>query len=416
MKKTVMLLFLVPGALCAQETISLEQAMNLALRHNPELQQARQARRAAAGRFWSGIALPQPELSYAYEYLPLGKSLSYFGERTLEVAQEFDFPATYLLRGRALSAETALARTQIHRKALALLSAVQRAYWEVKAREAQLAIAETNYELAVEFSRKVAIRQEAGEGSLLEKLTAGVQRTQAQSALESARGERSAALTRLVVLLGRERDDREWVLTDTLGYQPRGLTLEGLEAAAHRQSPELQQAEVAVSALRTRQALSWSSLLPSFKLGWSRQALEGGGNDYYGVAFGASLPLWFLFDQRGRIQEATAELRGGEYEQTALRNELSARLHTAWLEYTNQERQVLLYRNELLPQADEIYRTADVSYDAGEIGYLELLQSRQTLAGVHAGYIDALLGYQRASIELNQLAGEVPANINLKED
>lgn len=124
----------------------------------------------------------------------------------------------------------------------------------------------------------------------------------------------------------------------------------------------------------------------------TRQALEGGGNDYYGVAFGASLPLWFLFDQRGRIQEATAELRGGEYEQTALRNELSAQLHTAWLESTNQEWQVLLYRNELLPQADEIYRTAAVSYDAGEISYIELLQSRQTLAGTRAQLIIKLFG------------------------
>lgn len=416
MKKTVLLLLLASGILHAQETISLEQAMNLALRHNPELQQARQVRRAAAGRVWSGMALPQPELSYAYEYLPLGKSLSHFGERTIEVAQEFDFPTTYLLRGRALNAETVLARTQLRRKALALLSDVQRAYWEVKAREAQLIIAETNCELAAEFSRKAAIRQEAGEGSLLEKLTAQVQSTQAQNAMESAQGERSAALARLVALLGRERDSGTWVLTDTLTYQPRSLTLEELEAAAWRQSPDLLRAEIAVSTLRTRQALSWSSLLPSFRLGYSRQALEGGGNDYYGVAFGATIPLWFLFDQRGRVQEATAELRGGEFEQTALRNELSARLHTAWLEYTNQERQVRLFQNELLPQANEIYRTATVSYDAGEIGYLELLQSRQTVAGMHAGYIDALVGYKRASIELNELAGEVPTNIHLNEE
>jgi len=416
MKKTVLLLFLASGVLHAQETISLEQAMNLALRHNPELQQARQVQRAAAGRFWSGIALPQPELGYTYEYLPLGKSLSHFGEKTIELAQEFDFPTTYLLRGRALNAETALARAQVRRKALGLLAAVQRSYWEVKALEAQLVIAQANLHLAIEFSRKAAIRHEAGEGSLLEKLTAEVQRTQAMSALESARGERRAALARLLVLLGRERQEGEMVLTDTLTYQPRSLTLEELEAAALRQSPELKQAAIATGALRTRQALSWSSLLPGFRLAWSRQALEGGGNDYYGVAMGASLPLWFLFDQRGRIQEATAELRGGEYEQTALRNELTARLQTAWLAYNNQERQVRLYQSELLPQADEIYRTAAVSYDAGEIGYLELLQSRQTLAGVRSGYIDALLDYQKAVIELNELAGEVPANIHLNEE
>ncbi|HNW60007.1 MAG TPA: TolC family protein [bacterium] len=416
MNKMLCILFIGYGAVCAQEVISLEQAMNLALRRNPELQQARQARRAAAGRFWSGIALPQPELSFSYEYVPRNKSLANFGERTFELAQEIDFPAAYLLRGRLLHAETAAAGMELRHKALALLAEVQCRYWEVKACEAQLAIAQANYELAGEFSRKAAIRQEAGEGSLLERMTAEVQRTQAQNSLETARNDRSAALAQLLLLLGQEGRSGERILSDSMAFTPASLTLEAIEAAAQRQNTELRQAAISVGALRSKRSLSWSSLLPGFRLAWSRQALEGGGNDYYGAAFSASLPLWFMFDQRGRIQEATAELRSGEFAQAAARNALITRLRTAWLELANQERQVQLYQAELLPQAEEICRTAVVSYDAGEIGYLELLQSRQTLSGVKAGYIDALLGYHRAAIELNELTGAVPAGIQLDED
>jgi cobalt-zinc-cadmium efflux system outer membrane protein len=417
MKKILFFLLIGYGVLRAQAVISLEQAMQQALQSNPELQQARQERRAAAGRFWSGISLPQPELSYAYEYMPRGKSLNSFGERTLELAQEVEFPATYLLRGRLLQNETGIAAAAYRSKALGVIAEVQRWYWEVKAREAQLAIAHFNLALAEEFSRKAAIRHQAGEGSWLEKMTAEVQRTQAQNSVESARNDRSSALIRLFLLLGRRGEaPNNCVLTDTLTFQPRALSLAELEQATLRRNPEVDLAERLVRTLRNKKALSFTSLLPGFKLAWSQQALEGGRNDYYGVAFGASLPLWFLFDQRGRIQEAAADLRSGEYEQMAIHNAVLSRLRTAWLDYANQERQVRLYQAELLPQAEEVYRTATVSYDAGEIGYLELLQSRQTLAAVKGGYIEALLGYHQAAIQLTELAGEVPDGINLNEE
>jgi outer membrane protein TolC len=413
MKKVFLLLILCRSALFAQEVMSLDDALVIALKHNPDIMKARQEIRAASGRFWSGISLPQPELSYSYEYMPLGKSLSSFGERTIEVAQELDFPTTYLLRGQALNAESAIAEWQFRKAAIGVMADVKRSYWEAKAKEGQLVIAMKNFDLADEFSRKAGIRYDAGDGTWLEKMTANVQRTQALNGIATARNEQTVALTNFLLLLGRRVEkDMTCQLSDSLEFRQRSFAVDELEQAALRKNPEIKIAEFEIKSGEKKKALAWSSLLPGFKFAWSKQALEGGRNDYYGAAFGASIPLWFLFDQRGQIEQAAAGVRGAEYEYAGRKNSLNASINEAFLNFANQERQLLLYKNELLPQAGEVYRTASISYDAGEIGYLELLQSNQTLIGVQSGYIDALLGYHQAVIRIEELSGILLDEIN----
>ena len=73
--------------------------------------------------------------------------------------------------------------------------------------------------------------------------------------------------------------------------------------------------------------------------------------------------------------------------------------------YRNDERQVQLYNTDLLPQANEVYRTAATSYQAGEITYLEFLQARQTLISARSTYIDALYNYNTAIARLENAVG-----------
>ena len=409
MKKLLFFMLFGSCVLSAAERLSLDQALSLGLAENPGLRRSRQEIRAAVGRRWSGTSLPRPELSWSYEYMPLGKSLSSFGERTIEVAQELDFPTNYLLRHRLLQADVEAARQQYRKTAITLAAEIKRSYWTARAAGDQLAVARENLALTEEFDRKAAVRYQAGEGSWLEKLTAGMQRTQAVNSLESAQNQAGATLTALGLLVGRRSDPAApWQLSDSLFYRPQPVDLTALEAQARAQNPDLRGAELARQALSRKRELAWSSLLPGLRFAWSRQAMDGGGSDYWGVTLGASVPLWFLFDQRGQIEEAAADVMAGEYEWIGQANALHAALAEAFLDYTTRERQLLLHLKELLPQAAEIYRTAAVSYDAGEIGYLEFLQSKQTMTAVHAGYIDALLAWQLAAIRLEELTGQLP--------
>ena len=86
-------------------------------------------------------------------------------------------------------------------------------------------------------------------------------------------------------------------------------------------------------------------------------------------------------------------------------NFVSLDVKNSYQEFTNDERQVQLYQNDLLPQAQEVYRSAATSYEAGEITYIEFLQARQTLISARSSYIDALYHYNAALARLEKAVG-----------
>ena len=118
-----------------------------------------------------------------------------------------------------------------------------------------------------------------------------------------------------------------------------------------------------------------------------------------------SIPLWFMFDQKGQIQEATADIQVSSYELQCVKNTLTQSINSAYIDYLNDEKQLNLYQNELIPQAEEIFRTADLSYQAGEITYLEFLQAKFTTINTRINFIKSLFDYKEAIVNLEKSTG-----------
>ncbi len=388
------------------ERLSLKEAIEIALQHNPEVVGARRGIDAAQGRFWRGISPPPASLSVGYDYIPTGSGIKDYGERFIGVSQSFDFPTTIALRGSSLSSETDAAEADFLSTSLSITMQVKLAYYSVLAKEQKLRVAEENLGIADDFAQKAGIRYNVGEGTNLEQLTAKVQRTQALNAVEVARNELRLATSELNFALGRGRDQlgKEFTLTDSLMHRSYALSLDSLIQQANQSNPQLQSASFRLSAASINRTIAWSSILPSFTVSYSRQ-VQGGHPNLYGVAFGISLPMWFLLDQRGQVQEASATYAKTESDLASKRNFVSLDVKNAYLEFKNDERQVQLYRTELLPQANEVYRAAATSYQAGEITYLEFLQARQTLISARSTYIDALYHYNAAIAQLEKAVG-----------
>ena len=392
--------------------LSIELAIEIALKNNPEIKKAKRNVDAAKGRFWSNVSLPQPTISASYEFIPLKKNIEQYEERTFEISQSFDFPTNYFLRAKQSSATINSIEAESDVVILNIIAEVKKAYYRTLARMLQLNIASENLEIAREFARKAEIKFNVGEATNLEKLTARVQLTEAENSLETTKNELVTAERELKYTLGSDKGNRNvFVLTDSLKYYDKSLSEEELFTSAINNNPIIRQAEQQLRSSTFRKRLAWSSFLPSFNVAYFRQAL-GDDKNYYGVSFGVSLPLWFMFDQRGQIQEATAEYRWMESELIAVRNLLSLNVKNAYLNFKNEERQLQLYKNDLLPQAEEIYRAASLSYEVGEITYLEYLQAKQTLISVRNNYISALLNYNTALISLEQSVG-IDSNIQL---
>jgi outer membrane protein TolC len=402
------LAFFCPSLVLTEVTgnLSLSQAITIALEYNPDCVAARSAADAGRARVWRGVAPSPPSVSFSYDYIPVGSGIDAHGERAVTLSQSFDFPSTYILRGAALTDESAVASGDARIAELTVTLNVKRMYTEVLARQERLRLARAHAEIAHDVAAKARIRARVGEASNLEELSARIQEIQAEGAIENAKNDLTLAIGELHLLLGHEatEQDQDLTLTDTLAYQPRSFDLERLIADALQSHPAMQRARAQRDAASTGRALAWSSILPSFTLSYARQ-VQGTTGGLYGVALGVTVPIWFLFDQRGQIQEADARHAVTVSGLRAQENLLALNIRNAYLSYTNEEREVRLYAQDLLPQSEEVFRVAEASYQAGDIPYTEYLQARQTLISARLGYVDALRRGRSALAQLEFAVG-----------
>lgn len=387
------------------QSLSLADAINRALAHHPALHASAAGIEAARGRFWSGIALPQPEVSASYEYAPSGGPLGNAGEKTYGVTQALEFPTVYLLRGAKFGKEYQAAESESEHARLGVIASVKSAYYEALYRREALKIAEENLAIMEDFKRKSAVRERVGEGTHLESLTARVQHAEAVGARDAQRNHLASAMAELADAMGeRHTAGMVYELSDTLGFVRLDPSLERVLDDALRVNRMLRVQSLRAEAAAIDETLAWSELLPKFELGYSRQTLDGK-TGFYGATFGITLPIWFMFDQKGKIEEAQANRVMAEAELRRQSNAVALGIEKAFAEFKNEEAQVRLYQAEIIPQSEEIYRTAVRSYEAGEITYLEFLQARQTLITAKSNYAGALYASNRALVSLEEAAG-----------
>ena len=387
--------------------LSLNEAIEIGLKNNPEVKSAIENISASKGRFWSGISLPQPEISARYEWTPKDKSLRSFSERTQEVSQSFEFPSNYFLKGSKFNKEEEIAVYKLNMTERSVINQVKTSYYKVLAKQYQVKSAEENLLISEDFFKKAEIRQNVGEGTNLERLTAKVQYTEARNNLEVAKNELTTAFAELNYSLGygKQGYNSNYHLTDSLEFVDHKISIEQIYKSLEETNPQIRIAELKYGIASVEKSLAWSSILPNINLAYFKQTRDGD-NGFYGASFGISVPFWFMFDQRGKIQEAVANQSISESELQLTKNEIALRIKSAFTDHENNLKQVNLYVDEILPQAEEIYRTAIKSYDAGELTYLEYLQAKQTLINAKNNYINVLYNYNRSIFTLEEIVGK----------
>ena len=389
------------------EKLSLNEAIKIGLKNNPEVKSAIESISASKGRFWSGISLPQPEVGVSYEYAPLKSGLSNYSEKTLAISQSFEFPTNYFLKGSKLNKEEEIAVHKLSLTQRRIISQIKTNYYKVLAKQYQVKSAEENLVISEDFFKKAEIRQNVGEGTNLERLTAQVQHTEAQNNLEVAKNDLKTALAELNYSLGygKQSYDSNFNLADSLVFIDHEISLEQIYNLFEETNPQIKIAGLNYEIASVEKGLAWSSLLPNINLAYFKQARDGN-TGFYGVSFGISVPLWFMFDQRGKIEEASANQLVSESELQLTKNEIALKLKSAFTDHENNLKQVKLYMNNILPQAEEIYRIAIKSYDAGELNFLEYLQAKQTLINSRNNYINVLFNHYQSVFRIEEITGQ----------
>jgi cobalt-zinc-cadmium efflux system outer membrane protein len=258
-------------------------------------------------------------------------------------------------------------------------------------------------ELASDFVQKTKARFTAGTVARVDVVKAEVDLAQAENDLianERAIATARASLNRVLGRLGGAPLET----TDTLEVPPSLAPVETLEKLAESSRPELQSLTVQREGAQTASRLAREFWAPDLNLNLSRNATDGTPTTYTtGVTFG--FPLFFWQHQRGEVAAARhreSELAANISDQQA---QVSLDVQSAFANASTALRQAIFIRDELLPEAREVYRVANVSYGLGGSSALELLDAKRTLLDAEKQYVDALGAANDAEAALELAVG-----------
>jgi outer membrane protein TolC len=397
------------GNLYGQEkiikNITLNEAIEIGLKNNPSVKAAQENISVTKGQYLSGISLPQPQISYDNEWIPSSINGN-FSEKTFSISQSFEFPSIYFLKGNKFSKAEEVAVYKFKLIERNLISQIKTAYYKVLAELFHVKSDKEYLAISEDFYKKAEIRQNVGEGTNLERLTAKVQYTESLNNVEVAKNELSIAYSELNYTLGfgKQNNNSTFSITDSLTFVEFKIDVDQINKSIETTNPQIKIAELNYVIASVDKSIANSSYLPTINLAFLKQSRDGD-DGFYGTSAGISLPLWFMFEQKGKIQEATANQSISEYELQSLKNEISLKLSSTLTDYENDLKQVQLYVNDILPQTEEILRTAIRSYDVGELTYLEYLQAKQTLVNSRNNYNLVLFHYYQSIFRIEEISG-----------
>lgn len=390
-----------PGAIApgAQPTLTIEEAVRLAVTHHPGFRAGAWRVEAAEGRAKQMRLWPNPQLEFTAEEMPtdgggFGGSINQAG-----IAQTVPFPGKSMLDGRIGRLGVRESEADFGALRIEVEKAAKIAFYRALAAEGLVSV--TRELVGVAAKEAAAAREKAGAGgiSAQEQLRAEIAWERANAQLAGFEGELEVARRGLAAAIGRP---------DLAGAGLRGVLREtadlslldrgrGTFLAAH---PALSASEAARERAEAELRRAQLDPMPDVTLG-----ISGGRDEAVGagiMGFRVSVPLPLIDRSQGKAREARAAAAIAENGIEATRQRLGREWAEAESRLRSTAAQVAAYRDRILPKAIEALRLVQEGFEQGKFAFIDMLDTQRTLA-------ETRLAYQQQLFEMNAAQAEIEA-------
>ncbi len=388
----------VPAA--AERILRLDDALEIARERSPRLARVRadEARAAAAVRTARQYANPR--------VVGMGGRLE--GRRSgvndgdnirVTLNQPIESPFARIAERRASDAALAVAGAATKAAEAELVARVKLAFSQAVLAEQLRVLSEEQLELLSRVREGIAKKVEVGEGPGLDLARAETEVLKARRDLAAAK----VAVSQAELSLRNAIGDLEGEAIQVEGALPPFdlPPLEVLLEDLYERSPLITQARLDID--RAHHEVDFQKQLRlagfGFQAEWEREP------DDDKVLLGLRIPLPVWNRRGGEIAEAEAGLARARA--LLSERELSVALEVQSL-YNARElarEQLTLIEQGMLEEAQRAVRGAEVAYRSGERGILEYLDAQRTLRQIQLDLVTARGDMERASIEIERLAG-----------
>ncbi|PUZ30198.1 cobalt-zinc-cadmium resistance protein CzcA [Chitinophaga costaii] len=400
----VIVLLFAGSSVRAQEKITLDAAVDSALKNNVAVQVSKTQVSYYQALKKSNVDIAQTAVAVEY-----GKINSVANDNQFSISQTMQFPTVYKHQGSINHTNMLLSETNLQQKELEVKTSVKQLFYQLLVLQGKRQLLQQADSIYAGFLQKAQQRLNAGDIDVLEKTTAENQRLQITNQLQILFTDYEVLLNQLRMLLNS--NTRFEPVADSAIYQLTRLP----DTSFLNQSPTLKLQRQQVLLSQQQQQLEKSKLLPTLNAGYNSATIIGwqttgqnveqyfgGGKRFNAVNVGVGIPI-FSGAQRSRINAAGVLVRQRQQELESTRQQLNTALENSVRVYLRNTALVKTYHIAMLPNATNIIHTATSKLTAGEIGYLDwVLLINQSLQ-IQSEYLGVVQQLNEAAFEIEHL-------------
>ena len=390
-----------------QGRLPLPEVINVVAERNPSVK--------AAEAKWQAMKARVPQAA-AWEDLRLsGESVvarfvnispNGFTDQTVALEQELPLTGKNRSRARAATADAGEAFEDLRRTQLDVISRARAAYYRLANEYAQLEVNRRNIELLGQFAELSQARYEVGNAREADVLTARTDSARLDEIQADILRRISDAQTELNVLMNRPAQAPLGAPT-ALTFEPAPQSLGVLQRVALEARPEVQRARNRIEAEKARVQLARRQRLPDPAFSVKAGRYNDTGQAVSELDAGISLGLPFLNARKysAGITEAQRNLEAAQQEFDAARNEALGLVRDQIKKVETAAHHYQLYRNKILPLADQTLKSHRAAYETSSNNFLELISADRVLQDAESTALNHLADYQIGLAELDAIVG-----------
>ena len=379
-------------------SLTLDDAVTLAVRDNAELKAARARWEAMQERPRQVRTLPNPMFTYG------GMDMADRGrwpdteEKRFMVEQEFPWFGKLPLREGIAKKDAEAMQRDLEALIQDVILRVKETYFDLYAEQQSIRITRQEEEVIGRIGRIAETMYATGDRSQVDAIKAQTEVTMLKQRLLEMLAQETTLKAKLNTLLNRRADT-------PLGEAvtpPQAMSIEdpnSLFALAVSNRPEVQANQAQVERYEMEKRLMAKESVPDYRLGVEYRDFAHG-DDMVMFTVGVELPLW-RSKYRAATREAEKMRAASQAARQAAERQTSLDVQDASFRLMTARRTLELYKAELIPQAQARFNASEAGYRTGKTDFMDLLESERFLldARIMAVTAEGNIGMQSARLE-----------------
>lgn len=394
----------------AEERLGAEQVVEIALEANPQVHSARARYESAQHQIRQNYAPNDPLFTYINGDSPTN-GFTNASFHTLEVTESFQFPGKAVLQTRRAIDAARIARLAYQATIRDIRAATETAYYQTLLDGALGQVARENVVNLEHVLKVTQVAYSANRVTQTDFISAEFDLAAAQQLGRQLRVAEANDETALNQLLYRP-PDAPLALDRTLKLEPLRVRLSELIDEAARVRQEILEAALTEHSSQTALELARMEYFPDFTAAYifDHYLVPSGApapnlTQDHGFSIGFNVPMFFWIKQNEDVTSARFSLEAARSDLGSIKSQTAATVTQLYRSAQLAYQTAILYRESLIPLAEQDFRVALVAYQSGKVDFVALAGALRRSYDSRVSYLQAANQYLAGRVALEQAIG-----------